>query len=131
MDQVIGGPENIRCIGECEGKDSKDINIDKLRQLVETMNADFYRDGVEEKATGILFGNPQRLTEPEKRTLDFTEKCKKSAEREKIALVKTTDLYGAAKYLAENSDEAYKKSCRGAIYNGLGKIVEFPALPTK
>lgn len=131
MDQVILGPEKIRCIGECEGKDTKDINIDKLRQLVESMNADFYRDGVDERASGILFGNAQRLVEPDKRTLDFTDKCKKSAEREKIALVKTIDLYNAAKYLNENSNEVFQKLCRDAIYSGFGKIVEFPTIPTK
>lgn len=33
LDHVIISPENVRFIGECEGKDSKDINITKFRQL--------------------------------------------------------------------------------------------------
>lgn len=131
LDQVITGPENIRCIGECEGKDTKDINIDKLRQLVESMNADFYRDGVDVRASGILFGNAQRLVEPKSRTLDFTEKCKKSAEREKIALVKTVDLYHVSKYLSETNNKEYKKSCREAIYQSFGKLVKFPPTPSQ
>lgn len=129
LDQIITSPENHRFIGECEGKDSKDINITKFRQLLESLNADFARDEVQEKAYGILFGNPQRLIEPKSRNLDFTEKCKIGAEREKIALVKTSDLFIVIKYLRENEDEGFKKKCREAIYGGLGKIVKFPKVP--
>jgi hypothetical protein len=129
LDQVIISPEKHRFIGECEGKDSKDINITKFRQLLESLNADFAREEVQEKAYGILFGNPQRLIEPKSRNLDFTEKCKIGAEREKIALVKTSDLFIVIKYLHENGNEEFKKECRDAIFNGLGKIVEFPKIP--
>ncbi|SEW49061.1 hypothetical protein SAMN05421841_3996 [Chryseobacterium wanjuense] len=129
LDQVIVSPEKHRFIGECEGKDTKDINITKFRQLLESLNADFARDEVQEKAFGILFGNPQRLSEPNSRTLDFTEKCKIGAEREKIALVKTSDLFFVIKYLKENDNDNYKKKCRDAIYKGLGKIVTFPPIP--
>lgn len=131
MDQIIVGPEKIRCIGECEGKDSKDINIDKLRQLVESMNADSYRDEVAERASGILFGNAQRLVEPGSRTLDFTDKCKKSAQREKIALVRTVDLFRVTKYLDETINEVFKKACRDAIYKSFGGVVQFPKIPTE
>jgi len=129
MDQVIVSPENIRYIGENEGKDNKDINITKFRQLVDALNADFAREEVEEKAFGILFGNAERLKEPAKRKLDFTDKCKSGAEREKIALVKTIDLFTVAKYLNENDDEDFKKECRDAIHKGLGEIVKFPVIP--
>lgn len=129
LDQVITSPEGQRYIGECEGKDSKDINITKFRQLIESLNADFARDEVQEKALGILFGNPQRFEEPSKRDLDFTEKCKIGAEREKIALIKTPDLFFVVQYLRDNENETLKKECRDAIYNGLGKIVEFPKIP--
>jgi len=127
LDQVITSPEGHRYIGECEGKNEKDIDISKFRQLSESLSADFAREEVTEKAFGILFGNPQRTTEPDKRTLDFTAKCKIGAEREKIALVKTTDLFQIAKYLQENIDEDFKLKCREAIYSCLGKIVVFPA----
>lgn len=128
LDQVINSPEGQRFIGECEGKDNKDINITKFRQLLESLNADFARDEVEEKAFGILFGNPERLKNPAERTLDFTKKCKICAEREKIALIKTTDLFVVTKYLKENKDTAYQKACRKAIHDGLGKIVRFPSV---
>jgi hypothetical protein len=129
LDQVILSPEGYRYIGECEGKDEKDIDISKFRQLLESMNADFARDEVAEKAFGILFGNPQRLTEPAKRTLDFTQKCKIGAEREKIALIKTVDLYVVAAYLDENENENFQLACRNAIHSGLGNVVVFPPLP--
>ncbi len=131
MDQVIMSPEKNRYIGENEGKDNKDVNITKFRQLVDALNADFARDEVTEKAFGILFGNAERLKEPKKRKLDFTAKCKSGAERERIALIKTIDLFAVAKYLNENNDKTFKKVCRDAIHKGLGKIVEFPEIPSK
>ncbi|MEK6805737.1 MAG: hypothetical protein AABY95_03710 [Pseudomonadota bacterium] len=129
MDQVVISPENHRYIGETEGKDSKDINVTKFRQLLDALNADFAREEVKEKAFGILFGNAERLIEPEKRKLDFTEKCRSGAEREKVALVRTIDLFAVAKYLNESNDETFRKNCRDAIHRGLGKMVEFPAVP--
>lgn len=131
LDQVITSPEKHRFIGECEGKDNKDINITKFRQLLESLNADFARDEIEEKAFGILFGNSERLKKPADRTLDFTKKCKTGAEREKIALVKTVDLFTIVNYLSENKNEKFKRDCRQAIFNGLGKIVQFPKIPKK
>jgi hypothetical protein len=131
LDQVILSPEKHRFVGECEGKDSKDINITKFRQLLESLNADFARDDVEEKAFGILFGNSERLKDPKERTLDFTQKCKTGAEREKIALVKTVDLFFVVQYLNENKNEKFKKACRQAIFDGLGKMIKFPEIPRK
>jgi hypothetical protein len=130
MDQVILSPEKHRYIGECEGKDNKDVDVTKFRQLLDALNADFARDEVEEKALGILFGNAERLKDPHNRKLDFTTKCKSGADREKIALVKTADLFVVAKYLLENDDPGFKKQCRDAIHNCLGKVVEFPELPS-
>jgi len=131
LDQIIISPEKQRFIGECEGKDSKDINITKFRQLLESLNADFARDEVQEKALGLLFGNPQRLEEPKRRTLDFTQKCKIGAEREKIALVKTDELFLVALYLKEHKNDKFRKACRDAIISGLGKVVKFPQLPKR
>lgn len=131
LDQVIISPEGHRYIGECEGKDEKAIDITKFRQLLESLSADFAREDVEEKAFGILFGNSQRLNEPEKRTLDFTKKCKIGAEREKIALVRTIDLFEVAKYLKDRNNKEFQKKCRQAIYDGLGSIVKFPLISKK
>ena len=131
IDQVIISPEKRRYIGECEGKDSKDIDITKLRQLLDSLNADFARDEVQEKAFGILFGNPERLKDPKERKLDFTTKCKTGAKREQIALVKTVDLFIVAKYLTENNDEDFKKACREAIHSCLGEVVKLPGILKK
>lgn len=129
LDQIILSPEGDRFIGECEGKDNKDIDISKMRQLLDSLNEDFAREEVSEKADAILFGNPQRFTIPALRTLDFTDKCKRAAEREKIALIKTADLYKVVQYITKSNDEEFKVKCRNAIKNQLGTVVIFPKIP--
>lgn len=131
LDQIITSPEKERFIGECEGKDNKDIDISKFRQLSDAINEDFQRDEVSEEAFGLLFGNPERLVEPSKRKLDFTLKCKSGAKRKQIGLIKTVDLFTVSKYLLENEDEAFKAACRKAIKEQLGEIIIFPSIPTK
>lgn len=101
LDQIILSPEGSRFIGECEGKDNKGINISKFRQLLDGLNADFEKESVTEKALGLLFGNPQRLISPHDRTSDFTLKCKSGAQREKIGLIKTSDLFRVCKIVLE------------------------------
>ncbi|WP_160143813.1 hypothetical protein [Chryseolinea soli] len=130
LDQIIISPEGHRFIGECEGKDSKDIEVTKFRQLLDGLNADFAKDHVTEKAFGLLFGNPQRLTEPDQRSLDFTAKCKSGAKRENIGLIKTQDLFLVCRVIVENNDVEYAKMCRNAILNQLGQVVKFPAYST-
>ena len=129
LDQVIISPEGERFIGECEGKDNKAIDVSKFRQLQDALNEDFHRDEIDEKAYGILFGNPQRLLNPSERTLDFTDKCKNGAKRELIGLVNTVDLFEVTKYLSENDNEEFKIKCRQAIKDQLGQIIQFPEVP--
>lgn len=126
LDQIILSPEGQRFIGECEGKDTKDIDVSKFRQLLDGLNADFEKDGVEEKAFGLLLGNPQRLLEPKERTLSFTQKCVSGAKREGIGLVKTMDLFFVCRHILENNDINFAKACRKAILEQLGGIIEFP-----
>jgi len=128
LDQIILSPEGHRYIGECEGKENKDIDVSKFRQLLDGLNADFERETVTEKAFGLLIGNPQRLLNPIDRVLDFTLKCKQGAKRENIGLIKTVDLFYVCKYLTENNDIKYAAKCREAIFNQLGNIVEFPKI---
>lgn len=128
LDQIIISPEGDRLIGECEGKDNKDIDITKCRQLQDHLNADLEREDVSEKAYGLLIGNPQRLIDPAKRILDFTEKCRISAKREKMGLILTTDLFNVCRTIIENEGTGeYAKSCRMAIKAQLGGLVKFPA----
>ena len=131
LDQVITAPEGWRFIGECEGKDNKAIDISKFRQLSDALNEDFERDDVTEKAYGLLFGNPFRLEPPSKRKSPFTDKCRNGAQREKIGLIETVELYKVSKYLMENKDEEFKKECRKTIFDNLGEIIEFPAVKDK
>jgi len=126
LDQIIISPEGERFIGECEGKDNKDIDVSKFRQLLDGLSADFEKENVIEKASGILFGNPQRLTNPVDRTLDFTLKCKAGAKREKIGLIKTSDLFSVCKSIIEKKDTEYAKKCRQAIIDQLGETIRFP-----
>jgi hypothetical protein len=128
LDQVIISPEGQRFIGECEGKDNKDIDVSKFRQLLDNLNEDFQREEITEKAFGLLFGNPQRLIEPVERTLDFTAKCKSGAKRENIGLIRTTDLYFVCRYVLETQDEDFKQRCRGAIRSQLGGVIQFPKI---
>lgn len=128
LDAVILSPEGKRFIGECEGKDNKDIDITKFRQLNDSLAEDFEREEVQEKAFGLIFGNPQRLLDIQERTLNFTEKCKNAAKRENIGLIITADLFNVVKYLIENKDESFQKKCRDAIESQLGDIIKFPKI---
>jgi hypothetical protein len=128
FDQVIVSPEGARFIGECEGKDSNAVNIDKFRQLAENIQADLERDDVTSPAIGILFGNGYRLTMPGQRAEQFTVKCIESAKRGTI-LIRASDLYPVAKYLKENSDSEFAATCRQSILSAVGTIVSFPQIP--
>lgn len=123
FDVVFESPEG-RLIGEAEGKDTKAISIEKLRQLEMNINEDFARDDISKIAKGVLFGNSNRLIEPEKRLEFFTEKCIIAANRSNTALVKTTDLFLITKLIIANNDENFKKLIRDHIIKSVG-IVEF------
>ena len=128
LDQVITSPEGERLIGECEGKDNKTINVTKFRQLNDSLAADFERDEVDNKAKGILFGNPMRLVDPKNRKDWFTDKAISGAVREGIALVKTPDLYKIVKYIKDSGDNNFASNCRSAIADQAG-VVKFPDIP--
>jgi hypothetical protein len=118
-----------RFLGEAEGKDNKAVNIDKMSQLERNLSEDFGRDEVKEHAKGVLFGNAFRLQSPSERGEFFTEKCMSAAKRIKAALVRTPDLFLAAKYVKESSDSEFAGQCVQAILKAEGTIVEFPAVP--
>jgi len=117
-----------RLIGEAEGKDTKAVNIDKLRQLSMNIHEDLQRDEVLVPAKGILFGNGYRFTAPELRSETFTAKCKLSATTTNIGLVSTTDLFGIVRYLRENRNDSFASACRRVMLESNGVIV-FPEVP--
>jgi len=129
LDHVITSPKGDRFIGEAEGKDTSAINIDKFRQLATNIQEDLQREEVENSAVGILFGNGFRLMKPSERAEQFTTKCINAAKSSNCVLVRTTDFFRVAKYIKESKDKTFAKSCRDAIKNSFGKIVEFPILP--
>ena len=129
FDVVLVCPEG-RCIGEVEGRDSKAIDISKMRQLAMNIQEDFSREEVQEVAKGVLFGNAYRLTAPPDRPdTHFTEKCATAARSSGTALVRTCDLFEVAKALVDNPDETFAAACRQAIFNASGQEVRFPVHP--
>jgi hypothetical protein len=128
FDAVFTSPEG-RFLGEVEGKDSKAVNIDKMSQLERNLQEDFAREGVTDYAKGVLFGNAFRLSPPSERGEAFTQKCVTAAERLGVALVRTADLFGPARYLSDHNDAAYAASCREAIFVTKGTVVQFPMPP--
>ena len=75
----------------------------------------------------LWIGNPQRMIDPNLRTLDFTEKCQSAAKREQMGLIKTVNLFKVCRTISENENmQDYAKSCRDAIKSCLGGIIVFP-----
>lgn len=118
-----------RLLGEAEGKDTKAVNVDKLRQLAMNIHEDLQREEVTFPAKGVLFGNGYRLTPPSKRSTQFTEKCITAATSQGTALVATSSLFEAVKYLSGQVDDEYASKCRMAILVGIG-LVELPETPS-
>jgi hypothetical protein len=118
-----------RLLGEAEGKDTKAVNVDKLRQLAMNIHEDLMREEVTTPAKGVLFGNGYRLAKPSERELMFTEKCIAAARSSSTSLLATPDLFVAVQYLLEQSDDEYAKLCREAILDGAGVVV-LPTPPT-
>lgn len=127
---VVFQSEEGRLIGEAEGRDTKPISVEKLRQLAMNIHEDLLREDVSEPAKAVLFGNGFRLEQPDSRGCAFTDKCISAAKSSSTALVATKDLFSAAAYLAESSDSEYARQCRLALLNDAG-LVEFPAPPEK
>lgn len=125
FDVVFSSPEG-RFIGEAEGKDTKPINIDKLRQLEMNIHEDFDREGITEPAKAVLFGNAMRLAPPKERGEFFTDKCLTAAKRIGCALVRTTDLFQVARCLAETPNPEFAQRCRQALFSASGEVVAFP-----
>jgi len=126
FDVVFTCPEG-RLIGEAEGKDSKQINITKLRQLSTNILEDVEREDVVAPAKGVLFGNAQRLTKPSEREVFFTDKCVATALATSVALVSTVDLFAAARHHLLNPSEQFAESVRRMILTTNG-VVDFGPL---
>lgn len=114
-----------RLIGEAEGKDSKVVNIDKLRQLSMNIHEDLLREEVTSPAKPVLFGNGYRLEAPSKRADPFTLKCHSAAATASTALVSTSDLFTCVQYLIGKEDEYFASQCRAAILGTTGRV-SFP-----
>lgn len=127
FDVVFSCPEG-RLLGEAEGKDTKAVNVDKLRQLSMNIHEDLQRDEVNTSAKGVLFGNGYRLAPPSERDSQFTEKCIAAAQSSSTALLATSNLFVSVQYLSEQFDDEYAKRCREAMLAGIG-LVTLPVPP--
>jgi hypothetical protein len=123
---VVFSTEGDRYIGEVEGKDSHAINIEKFSQLERNIQEDFSKEGTTEYASGVLFGNAFRLTNPADRGDWFTAKVLSAAKRSGVRLVKTMDLFVAAQHLRVTGDKSFAASCREALRTQVGTVVAFP-----
>lgn len=132
FDVVFTSPEGD-FLGECEGRDNKAVNIDKLAQLERNIREDFARDSVTEHKHGVLFGNAFRLDPPGSRPECFTAKCMTGAKRAGVALVSTPDLFAVVRFLTDHADPSFARECRLAILQGAGAgtKVAFPSLPSQ
>ncbi|KQQ53902.1 hypothetical protein ASF84_19060 [Pseudomonas sp. Leaf127] len=117
-----------RLVGEAEGKDTKAVNIEKLRQLAMNIHEDLARDEVSMPAKPVLFGNGYRLLALHERADPFTTKCHSAAASSSTALVFTPDLFAVAKYIHSATDPAYARLCREAILSSAGRVI-FPIVP--
>jgi len=117
-----------RLVGEAEGKDTKAVNIEKLRQLAMNIHEDLARDEVSMLAKPVLFGNGYRLLALHERADPFTTKCHSAAASSSTALVFTPDLFAVAKYIHSATDPAYARLCREAILSSAGRVI-FPIVP--
>lgn len=118
-----------RLVGEAEGKDTKAVNIEKLRQLAMNIHEDLAREEVSIPAKPVLFGNGYRLLALHERADPFTTKCHSAAASSSTALVFTPDLFPVAKYLHSTPDPAYARLCREAILSSTGRVI-FPIVPS-
>lgn len=127
FDVVFQCPEG-RFIGEAEGRDSKPISIDKLRQLSMNIDEDLRREEVSTPAKPVLFGNAYRLSPLNERQTAFTDKCISAANANNTSLVATSDLFKVTQYVINTQDENFARQCRLSIFSGKG-IVVFPTIP--
>ncbi|MGD0038261.1 MAG: hypothetical protein ABSC53_13330, partial [Bacteroidota bacterium] len=111
-----------RGIAEVEGRDNESVHIGKLDQLSRVLDEDFNENG--SYSEGILIGNGFRLTRPENRESQFTDKVKIAAKRKKLGLLTTCELYKAVIKVLENPmDEAFKEECRKRILKNKGEEI--------
>lgn len=117
-----------RLIGEAEGKDTKAVNIDKLRQLSMNIHEDLQRESITAPAKPVLFGNGFRLQPLNERADPFTDKCHSAAATSSTALIFTPDLFAPVQYLIKAPDAEYARACRVAILESTGRV-SLPAPP--
>ena len=70
---------------------------------------------------GVLFGNGNRLTDPEKRPAGFTQMAEERASNRSAVLINTHELFSVVQYLDANDDPDYAMKIRRAMLAGRGE----------
>jgi hypothetical protein len=128
---ILKSPEGDILISKSKGKNEKPINTKSLGKLNKKLSEYYDIDNTDNNicVLGVLFGNGFRLTQPDRRDIQFTTKALRQAMLQNSTLVQTSDLFPIVNYLRENDDDDFKFECRKAIKKYRGKIVEFPKVP--
>lgn len=104
-------------IAEIEGANGR-IDVDKYRQLLDYVEDELTESGKELK--GILVGNGYRLEQPDQRGDQFTEACRRGAERQRFCLLATTELFEVVKALLDDPSEEHQAKIRSDILGTTG-----------
>lgn len=123
--------DNTLYFCEAEGKDSKEIGIDKFRQLrddIEKFEVEL-EENSDDKNTiirGILFGNGQRLRRFDTRGNCFTMRLQDRAKKSNIKLISTTDLYFSLLDYLNSGDETFRQTVVSKILSDTSGVVRLP-----
>ncbi|MHC4278189.1 MAG: hypothetical protein ACYSTI_12850 [Planctomycetota bacterium] len=106
-------------IGEVEGVDTGPVDVVKYRQLLDYVDEELTKSGIEYK--GILLGNGYRLTNPKDRPDQFTESARRGCVGRGFCMIATTDLFQAVNAVLKNpNDESLKERIRRDILGSVG-----------
>jgi len=115
-----------RYVGECEGRDNKQVDVGRLSQAMRCVAEDLALREVGKVAIGVLFGNGQRLLPLGERSAAFTDKVLAAAKQQGIRLIETPDLFRVTLAIRDGAGPDFAERCRNAIKESTGGLVVFP-----
>ena len=116
-DAVLFHAGSKTAIVEIEGSVGA-VDVGKYRQLLDYVQDEFLESG--DTLKGILIGNGFRLQEPNRRDVQFTERCLVGAEQQQYCLLDTTQLFEIAKAILTDGSEDMKTRIRNDILSTSG-----------
>lgn len=128
-DGVFESDEGVILI-EAEGKNKGAMKLEKLRQLNDKI--DIYLSKTGKSVQGVLAANTYRLLPIQERAAKgnfYSDNTIARAKQTSIAMLRTIDLFGVTRALLDKPNKTFAKSCRKAIFDAAGEIVELPKPP--